>query len=95
MTSAAASWCLVRFCRSLGYEGLPEFKLHLAQRLAVGTPYLHRAVTSKDDTASLIHKILFGAAAAFLAIDEPEIELLAGDVYIHGPVGKASRSPRS
>src|ERR1700740_3265987 len=53
---------VVRFCRTLGYEGLSDFKLQLAQRLAVGTPYLHRAVTAGDDTASLIHKILFGAA---------------------------------
>jgi RpiR family carbohydrate utilization transcriptional regulator len=42
---------VVRFCRTLGYEGLSDFKLQLAQRLAVGTPYLHRAVTAKDDTA--------------------------------------------
>ena len=55
---------VVRFCRTLGYEGLSDFKLQLAQRLAVGTPYLHRAVTARDDTASLIHKILFGGAAA-------------------------------
>lgn len=60
---------VVRFCRSLGYEGLSDFKLHLAQRLAVGTPYLHRAVTAKDDTASLIHKILYGAAAVLTDLE--------------------------
>jgi RpiR family carbohydrate utilization transcriptional regulator len=60
---------VVRFCRSLGYEGLSDFKLQLAQRLAVGTPYLHRAVTAKDDTASLIHKILFGAAAVLTGLE--------------------------
>lgn len=27
-----------RFCRSLGTRGLPDFKLHLAQSLANGTP---------------------------------------------------------
>lgn len=60
---------VVRFCRSLGYEGLSDFKVHLAQRLAVGTPYLHRAVTAEDDTASLIHKILFGAAAVLTGLE--------------------------
>jgi RpiR family carbohydrate utilization transcriptional regulator len=60
---------VVRFCRTLGYEGLSDFKLQLAQRLAVGTPYLHRAVTAKDDTASLIHKILFGGAAALTNLE--------------------------
>ena len=60
---------VVRFCRSLGYEGLSDFKLQLAQRLALGTPYLHRAVTAKDDTASLIHKILYGAAAVLTNLE--------------------------
>jgi RpiR family carbohydrate utilization transcriptional regulator len=60
---------VVRFCRTLGYEGLSDFKLQLAQRLAVGTPYLHRAVTGKDDTASLIHKILYGAAAVLTNLE--------------------------
>jgi RpiR family transcriptional regulator, carbohydrate utilization regulator len=60
---------VVRFCRSLGYEGLSDFKLHLAQSLAVGTPYLHRAVTAKDDVPSLIHKILYGAAAVLTNLE--------------------------
>jgi RpiR family transcriptional regulator, carbohydrate utilization regulator len=59
----------VRFCRTLGYDGLSDFRLQLAQRLAVGTPYLHRAVTAKDDTASIIHKILFGAAAVLTNLE--------------------------
>ncbi len=60
---------VVRFCRTLGYKGLSDFKLQLAQRLAVGTPYLHRAVTARDDTASLIHKILFGAAVVLTNLE--------------------------
>ena len=60
---------VVRFYRSLGYEGLSDFKLQLAQRLAVGTPYLHRAVTARDDTASLIHKVLYGAAAVLTSLE--------------------------
>src|SRR5438874_1702647 len=60
---------VVRFCRSLGFDGLSDFKLQLAQSLAVGTPYLHRAVTRKDDVASLIHKIVYGAAAVLTSLE--------------------------
>ena len=42
---------IVRFCRALGFAGLREFKLHLAQSLAVGTSTLHRAVVPGDTHA--------------------------------------------
>jgi RpiR family carbohydrate utilization transcriptional regulator len=67
---------VVRFCRSLGFAGLSEFKLQLAQSLAVGTPYLHRAVTRRDDVGSMIHKILYGAAAVLTRL-ESQLEALA------------------
>jgi RpiR family carbohydrate utilization transcriptional regulator len=54
---------VVRFCRTLGFVGLSDFKLQLAQRIGVGTPYLHRAVSPQDDTSEVVHKILYGAAA--------------------------------
>ncbi|MBE8167557.1 MAG: transcriptional regulator HexR, partial [Shewanella sp.] len=31
-----------RFCRRLDTKGFPDFKLHLAQSLANGTPYVSR-----------------------------------------------------
>jgi RpiR family transcriptional regulator, carbohydrate utilization regulator len=55
---------VVRFCRSLGFDGLSDFKLQLAQSLGVGTPYLHRMVGAEDRTPDVIHKILYGAAAS-------------------------------
>lgn len=48
---------VVRFCRSLGFEGFREFKLRLAQSLAAGVPYVHREVKPGDNAASYIHKI--------------------------------------
>jgi RpiR family carbohydrate utilization transcriptional regulator len=60
---------VVRFCRAAGFEGLSDFKLQLAQSLAVGTPYLHRAVNAKDGVPSLIHKILYGAAAVLTSLE--------------------------
>jgi RpiR family carbohydrate utilization transcriptional regulator len=69
---------VVRFCRTLGFEGLSDFKIQLAQSLAVGTPYLHRAVSAKDDVPSLIHKILYGAAAVLTSL-ESQLDAIAVD----------------
>lgn len=41
-----------RFCRRLDTKGFPDFKLHLAQSLANGTPYVNRNV-EEDDTRCL------------------------------------------
>jgi RpiR family transcriptional regulator, carbohydrate utilization regulator len=60
---------VVRFCRTLGYDGLSDCKLQLAQSLGVGTPYLHRAVRPKDNAADVIHKIVYGAAAVLTNLD--------------------------
>ncbi len=60
---------IVRTCRALGYEGLREFKLELAQELARGTPYLHRAVGIDDSSTDTVRKILFGAAAALTDLE--------------------------
>lgn len=37
-----------RFCRRLDTKGFPDFKLHLAQSLANGTPYVNRHVEAED-----------------------------------------------
>jgi RpiR family carbohydrate utilization transcriptional regulator len=61
---------VIRFCRALGFDGLSDFKLHLAQSLAVGTPFLHRAVSATDSVPRIIHKILFGAAAVLTDLEK-------------------------
>lgn len=61
---------VVRFCRALGFEGLSDFRLQLAQSLAVGTPFLHRAVSAADSVSRIIHKILFGAAAVLTDLEK-------------------------
>src|SRR3981081_973060 len=55
---------IVRFCRALGFAGLREFKLHLAQSLAVGTSTLHRAVVPGDNMHAVAHKALPGETGA-------------------------------
>jgi RpiR family carbohydrate utilization transcriptional regulator len=60
---------IVRFCRALGFAGLRDFRLRLAQSLAVGTPALHRAVVPGDDMRTVAHKILQGAANALTSLE--------------------------
>jgi RpiR family carbohydrate utilization transcriptional regulator len=60
---------VVRFCRALGFSGLRDFKLQLAQSLANGTSWLHRAVRPGDSMQSVIHKVLFGAATALTQLE--------------------------
>ncbi|WP_122035523.1 MurR/RpiR family transcriptional regulator [Aliivibrio sp. EL58] len=46
-----------RFCRRLDTKGFPDFKLHLAQSLANGTPYVNRNVEENDGPDAYTHKI--------------------------------------
>ena len=44
----------MRFCRSVGYDGLADFKLKLAGVVNEGVPFVHRAVDEDDRAAELI-----------------------------------------
>ncbi|KLV04740.1 transcriptional regulator [Photobacterium aquae] len=46
-----------RFCRRLDTKGFPDFKLHLAQSLANGTPYVNRNVEEDDGPDAYTSKI--------------------------------------
>lgn len=46
-----------RFCRRLDTKGYPDFKLHLAQSLANGTPYVNRHVDENDSAEEYTSKI--------------------------------------
>ncbi|GGA70267.1 transcriptional regulator HexR [Neiella marina] len=46
-----------RFCRRLDTKGFPDFKLHLAQSLANGTPYVNRHVEEQDGPDAYTSKI--------------------------------------
>jgi RpiR family transcriptional regulator, carbohydrate utilization regulator len=54
---------VLRACRDLGYAGLREFKLALAQDLAVRDSPLNRRVRITDDVRQVIDKVSRGAAA--------------------------------
>lgn len=57
---------VVRFCRSVGYGGLADFKLKLAGAVNEGVPYVHRAVSDDDTPAELVIKVIDNAVAALL-----------------------------
>ena len=49
---------VVRFCRSLGCQGFRDFKVRLAQNLALRRNPVHRAVEVGDDGAELVAKVI-------------------------------------
>ncbi len=57
---------VVRFCRSLGYDGLADFKLKLAGSVSEGVPFIHRSVDSDDKVADVVVKVIDNTVAAFL-----------------------------
>jgi RpiR family transcriptional regulator, carbohydrate utilization regulator len=57
---------VVRFCRSLGYDGLSDFKLKLAGSLSEGVPFIHRNVGAQDSTSEVLVKVIDNTVAAFL-----------------------------
>lgn len=59
---------IMRTCRDLGYPGLREFKLALAQELAVGGSPLNRRVRIDDDTRQVIAKVTRGAATVINSV---------------------------
>ena len=57
---------VVRFCRSVGYDGLADFKLKLAGTVNEGVPFVHRAVDEDDKPGDLIVKVSDNAVSALL-----------------------------
>ncbi len=57
---------VVRFCRSMGYDGLSDFKLKLAGSVSEGVPFIHRSVDADDKTGDVAVKVIDNTVAAFL-----------------------------
>lgn len=76
---------IMRTCRDLGCAGLREFKLALAQDLAVGGSPLNRRVRMDDDAREVIHKVTRGAAAVVGGVKaqlSPEAATAAADAMV-------------
>lgn len=59
---------VIRFCRSLGCEGLSDFKLRLASGLTGTVPVTHTQVTADDSMLELGAKVLGNTASAILQV---------------------------
>jgi RpiR family transcriptional regulator, carbohydrate utilization regulator len=57
---------VVRFCRSMGYDGLSDFKLKLAGSVSEGVPFIHRSVDTDDKVPDVMVKVIDNTVAAFL-----------------------------
>ena len=57
---------VVRFCRSIGYDGLADFKLKLAGSVNEGVPFVHRSVDDDDKAGDIVVKVIDNAVAAML-----------------------------
>lgn len=55
---------VTRFCRSLGCEGIRDFKFWLAQAIAVGGQYLTAEPVSRDSTEARVASIVSEAAVS-------------------------------
>ncbi|MBT9505930.1 SIS domain-containing protein [Rhodoferax sp.] len=57
---------VVRFCRSVGYNGLADFKRKLAGSVSEGVPFIHRSVDADDKISDITVKVIDNTVAAFL-----------------------------
>jgi glucokinase len=66
--AAVSQPTVIRFCRSLGCEGLSDFKLRLASGLTGTVPVTHTQVTFDDTMLELGVKVLGNTASAILQV---------------------------
>lgn len=72
---------IMRTCRDLGFAGLREFKLALAQELALGGSPLHRRVNIEDAADDVVGKIARSAAASVAGVrNQLDMAVLQGAV---------------
>ncbi|PIT11054.1 MurR/RpiR family transcriptional regulator [Snodgrassella alvi] len=58
---------VIRFCRSMGYSGLSEFKLNLSASIGhEGMPYVHEELNSTDSMQDVLNKVIANTAATVL-----------------------------
>lgn len=77
--AAVSQPTVIRFCRSLGFKGLPEFKLALSASIShSGLPYVHEELNIDDHMGDVMEKVLGNTAAAILgarrSLNQSELE---------------------
>jgi RpiR family carbohydrate utilization transcriptional regulator len=90
--SSVSKPTVVRFCRSVGYDGLADFKLKLAGSVNEGVPFVHRAVDEDDKPADLVVKLVDNAVAALLRYRNAATGLAVGSaIEALAAAGRAGR----
>ncbi|HZX27446.1 MAG TPA: glucokinase, partial [Telluria sp.] len=69
---------VIRFCRSLGFTGLAEFKLKFASSLTGSIPVRHSQVRSSDSTHDLSAKVIDNTVSAILKFRD-QLDVVAID----------------
>jgi DNA-binding MurR/RpiR family transcriptional regulator len=80
---------IMRACRDLGFAGLREFKLSLAQELARGGAPPHRRVGLQDDAVQVIAKVTREAVAAIQGV-QAQLDVSAAQAAAQA-IARASR----
>ena len=74
-TEAAVSQpTAIRFCRALGCDGFPDFKIRLAQSLMIGQPFVHGEIGMGDKLDDIANKI-FASSIDALELMRSQLDL--------------------
>ncbi|MCP8938572.1 SIS domain-containing protein [Alsobacter sp. SYSU M60028] len=71
----------IRFCRALGCDGFPDFKIRLAQSLMVGQPFVHGEIRSGDALDAVADKI-FSSSIDALQMMRAQLDLTAVEAAV-------------
>ncbi|MEM6712682.1 MAG: MurR/RpiR family transcriptional regulator [Pseudomonadota bacterium] len=77
--SAVSKPTVIRFCRSLGCDGFPDFKLRLAQNLAVSAQYMRDKAATWDPAENLVIDHVIDAMKAGVLALRNQIDVAALD----------------
>lgn len=81
---------VTRFCRTLGCDGVRDFKLRLAQSLVAGPMSAQNMPAGTGDTAPAFWNAVFGQARQAIGLAERQLDVAAVDEAI-GNIAKAKR----
>ena len=77
-TAGVSQPTVIRFCAAIGCEGFQDFKIRLAQSLALGTPATH-SVISDDDTSRQVATKIFNYTITSLDWARHKLDISAID----------------
>lgn len=61
---------VVRFCRSIGFEGLQDLKRRLANTAENCAPFIHQSVSANEKPVNIAYKLIDNVIASMLGIRE-------------------------